>query len=377
MGTVILFLSCDSLWRRAMMGRLNHDQEQLLYSFHLDEAVPHDHPVRKIAAVLDLSWVHSDLAPFYPKMGRPSIDPELMIRMLIIGYVFAIRSERAICRDVQVNLAYRWFCRLSIEDKIPDHSAFSRARHERFRDSDIFRRVFERVIEACIAAGLVGGEGFAVDASLIVADANKQRSTPGSEWNKARDRHGASRAMREYLATLDDAAFGAASEVMPKFVSPSDPAAQWTGAMRGPAFFAYADNYLIDVKFGIIMDVKATRAIRQAEVGAAKTMIERTEERFEIKPAYLAADTAYGSGANLNWLVNDKKIAPHIPVIEKSRREDGTFSREDFAFDKERNVYICPAGKILTTTGRVVNDDQLLYRESKLDCDVCRFKMQC
>jgi hypothetical protein len=162
-----------------------------------------------------------------------------------------------------VNLAYRWFCGLSIEDKIPDHSAFSRARHERFRDSDMFRRVFERVVEACIAAGLVGGEGFAVDASLIAADANKQRSIPGSEWNKARDPHGASRAMREYLATLDDAEFGAASGVMPKFISPSDPAAQWTGAMRGPAFFAYADNYLIDVKFGIIMDVKASRAIRQ------------------------------------------------------------------------------------------------------------------
>src|ERR671937_2196688 len=372
MGTVILFLSCDSLWRRAMMGRLNHDQEQLLYSFHLDEAVPHDHPVRKIAAVLDLSWVHSDLAPFYPKMGRPSIDPELMIRMLIIGYVFAIRSERAICRDVQVNLAYRWFCRLSIEDKIPDHSAFSRARHERFRDSDMFRRVFERVVEACIAAGLVGGEGFAVDASLIAADANKQRSIPGAEWNKEDAAKAASRAVREYLATLDDVAFGAASEITPKFVSPSDPAAQWTGAMRGPAFFAYSDNYLIDVKFGIIMDVEASRAIRQAEVGAAKTMITRTEERFGLKPERLAADSAYGSATTLNWIVKEKKIAPHIPVIDKSRREDGTFSREDFAFDKERNVYICPAGKILTTTGRVVNDDQLLYRESKLDCDVCR-----
>ena len=360
-----------------MMGRLNHDQEQLLYSFHLDEAVPHDHPVRKIAAVLDLSWVHSDLAPFYPKMGRPSIDPELMIRMLIIGYVFAIRSERAICRDVQVNLAYRWFCRLSIEDKIPDHSAFSRARHERFRDSDIFRRVFERVIEACIAAGLVGGEGFAVDASLIVADANKQRSTPGSEWNKARDRHGASRAMREYLATLDDAAFGAASEVMPKFVSPSDPAAQWTGAMRGPAFFAYADNYLIDVKFGIIMDVKATRAIRQAEVGAAKTMIERTEERFEIKPTYLAADTAYGSADTLNWIVNEKKIAPHIPVIDKSKHEDGTFSREDFRFDQERNVYTCPAGKVLTTTGHIGPDHALRYLALLSDCRTCALKPKC
>jgi hypothetical protein len=148
--------------------------------------------------------------------------------------------------------------------------------------------------------------------------------------------------VREYLATLDDAAFGAASEVAPKFVSPSDPAAQWTGAMRGPAFFAYANNYLIDVKFGVIMDVEASRAIRQAEVGAAKTMIERTEERFDIKPERLAADTAYGSGANLNWLVNDKKIAPHIPVIDKSKHDDGTFSREDFTFDKERNVFRCP-----------------------------------
>ena len=128
------------------------------------------------------------------------------------------------------------------------------------------------------------------------------------------------------------------------------------GAERGPAFFAYSDNYLIDVKFGIIMDVEASRAIRQAEVGAAKTMIERTEQRFAIKPERLAGDTAYGSGANLDWLVNEAKIAPHIPVVDKSRREDGTFSREDFTFDKERNVYICPAGKVLTTTGKVATD---------------------
>ena len=178
--------------------------------------------------------------------------------------------------------------------------------------------------------------------------------------------------MKDYLATLDDAAFGAASEVVPKFVSPSDPAAQWTGAMRGPAFFAYADNYLIDVKVGIIMDVEASRAIRQAEVGAAKTMIERTQARFNIKPERLAADTAYGSGANLNWLV-DKKIAPHIPVIEKSKREDGIFAREIFTFERERDIYICPAGKVLTTTRKVANDEQLLYRASKRDCDVCPF----
>jgi hypothetical protein len=178
-----------------------------------------------------------------------------------------------------------------------------------------------------------------VDASLIVADANKQRSIPGSQWSKELDPQQVSRAAKEYLATLDDAAFGAASDVTPKFVSPSDPAAQWTGAMRGPAFFAYADNYLIDVKFGIIMDVEASRAIRQAEVGTAKVMIERTEKRFGIKPERLAADTAYGSGANLNWLVKDKNIAPHIPVIDKSKREDGTFSREDFTFSQRRAIW--------------------------------------
>jgi transposase len=360
-----------------MMGRLNHDQGEFFYSFRLDEAVPGDHPVREIASVLDLSWVHAKLAPFYPKLGRPSIDPELMIRMLIIGYVFAIRSERALCRDVKVNLAYRWLCGLSIEDKVPDHSAFSRARHERFRQSGMFRQVFERVVEACIAAGLVSGEGFAVDASLIVADANKQRSIPGTEWKKTGAGETATRALNEYLATLDDAAFGAASEVTPKFVSPSDPAAQWTGAMRGPAFFAYADNYLIDVKYGIIVDVEASRAIRQAEVGAAKAMIERTQQRFDLKPAYLAADTAYGSAETLNWIVNEKKIAPHIPVIDKSNREDGTLSRADFSFDRDRNVYVCPNGRLLHTTGTVFEGNTLRYRASKLACDVCALKMQC
>src|SRR4051812_31349132 len=210
-----------------MMGRLKSDQGQQFYEFRLGDAVPEDHLVRKIDAALDLSWLRGELASHYSSMGRPSIDPELMIRMLVVGYVFAIRSERQICREVQVNLAYRWFCDLGLQDPIPDHSAFSRARNERFRQSDIFRRVFERVVESCIAAGFVGGEGFAVDASLIEAGANRQRSIPGKEWNKERDPDAASRAVKEYLATLDDAAFGAAT-VEPKFVSPSDPAAQWT-----------------------------------------------------------------------------------------------------------------------------------------------------
>lgn len=361
-----------------MMGRLNRDQGQLFYEFRLDEVVPEDHLVRNISAVLDLSWVHAQLAPFYSRTGRPSVDPVLMIRMLIIGYVFAIRSERQICREIRVNLAYRWFCGLGLEDNIPDHSAFSRARNERFRDGNVFRRVFEHVVASCIAAKLVGGEGFAVDATLIEADANRQRSIPGAEWSKACKPEAASRAVKDYLATLDDAAFGGATDVVPKFVSPSDPAAQWTGALKGPAFFAYADNYLIDVQFGIIVDVEASRAVRQAEVDAARTMLERTQERFGFKPQRLAADSAYGSASMLNWLVEDKQIMPHIPVIDKSKREDGTFSRGDFRFDAERDVYVCPLGKTLTTTGTLVNDGAtLLYRARKHDCDRCELKARC
>ena len=361
-----------------MMGRRHQGQGQLFYAFCLDEAVPEDHLARKIKGLLDLSWVYAALAPYYAATGRPSIDPVLMIRMLIIGYVFAIRSERQLCREVQVNLAYRWFCALGLEDAIPDHSAFSRARNERFRQSDLFRRIFERVVGRCIEAGLVGGEGFAVDASLIEADANRQRSIPGIEWKKQLDPAAASRAVQEYLATLNDAAFGAATEVQPKFVSPSDPAAQWTGALKGPAFFAYADNYLIDVQHGVIVDVEASRAVRQAEVGAARTMLERTEARFGLRPQRLAGDTAYGAAPMLNWLVEQKQITPHIPVIDKSKREDGTFSRADFRYDESTDTYTCPAGKVLATSGTVVNDGTtLLYLGSKQDCAPCRVKAQC
>jgi hypothetical protein len=211
----------------------------------------------------------------------------------------------------------------------------------------MLRRLFESVVQRCIAEGLVSADGFAVDASLIAADANKQRSVPSREWKPEEIKETATRATQEYLATLDNAAFGGASTVTPKFISRSDPAAQWTGAHKGHAFFAYANNYLIDTDHGVIVDVEATRAIRQAEVGAARTMLERTETRFGIKPAFLAADSAYGSAKSLAWLVKRKEIAPHIPVFDKSNRTDGTFSRADFAFDAERDRYICPAGKEL------------------------------
>lgn len=363
-----------------MMGRQSADQGQLFYEFRLGDRVPADHLLRRIDVIVAaaLADLHQKLAAHYSHTGRPSIDPELLIRMLLVGYCYGIRSERRLCEEIQDRLTFRWFCRLDINDPVPDHSTFSKNRHGRFRESDILRHVFERVVLACIASDLVGGQGFAVDASLIEADANKGRSLPGAEWFGTKiDPKTANHAVKEYLARLDDAAFGAATEVVPKFVSPVDPAAQWTGAMKTAAFFAYADNYLIDVKFGIILDVEASRAIRQAEVGAARTMIERTEARFGLKPDLLAADTAYGSAPMLDWLVEEKGIAPHIPVLDKSARYDGTFARSDFRYDVRRDVYICPAGKQLRTTGTVSADNALRYRGAKRDCSACPLKLRC
>ncbi|TDX60442.1 transposase [Methylosinus sp. sav-2] len=241
---------------------------RFFYDFCLDDHVPKDHQLRGIDRHLDLDGIRTALKPFYSSTGRPSVDPELMIRMLLVGYCLGIRSERRLCEEVHLNLAYRWFCRLGLDGKVPDHSTFSKNRHGRFRESDILRQLFESIVERCMAEGLVSAGGFAVDASLIAADANKQRSVPSSEWDPAEIKDDACRAAREYLATLDDAAFGAASPVTPKFIARSDPAAQWTGAHKGHAFFAYATNYLIDTDHGVIVDVEATRAIRQAEVGA-------------------------------------------------------------------------------------------------------------
>jgi transposase len=372
-----------------MMGRREGGQGQFFYSFDLDKVVPPDHLVRQVEDVLDLSWVHKELAPYYSHTGRPSNDPVLMIRMLIVGYVFAIRSERRLCSEVQVNLAYRWFCQLGIEDRIPDHSVFCRARHERFRESDALRRVFEGVVAKCIAAELVGGEGFSIDASLIRADVDKKKRMPGDQpiaWPKAEE---ASRAVREYLKALDaarseeessgsddDRSIGGGRRKPPKEISLTDPQAAWVARKSTDPFFAYDANYLIDNKVGIIVDAEGTRANRIAEIAITETMIERVKSRFDLRPRRLAGDTVYGAVRLLKWLV-DRGITPHIPVWDKSARSDGTFSRSDFVFDPERNIYICPGGAKLTSTGNIDQGHIIYYRASKNDCSTCSLKPKC
>jgi transposase len=360
-----------------MMGQQAGAQDELFYSFNLDAHVPADHLLRGIDRFLDLSELRRHLAAFYSHTGRPSIDPALMVRMLVIGYCFGIRSERRLCDEVHLNLAYRWFCRLGLQDAVPEHSTFSKNRHGRFRDSDAFRHLFETVLQRCIAEGLVGGEGFAIDASVVKADASRDSAMPGAEWPLRRlDATQATRAVREYLAGVDEEA-SRRLEADRKSISLTDPAAEWTCALGGPAFFGYSTNYLIDVRAGVIVDVEATTAHRTREVDATRTMIERVEQRFAMKPTHLIGDMAYGSGPILGWLVEHKKIAPHIPVWDKSERSDGTFGRSDFTFDAQHNHYVCPAGKLLKPAAPNRLKNPYRYRASQLDCRSCALKPQC
>ena len=365
-----------------MMGERRVAQEPLFYEFSLERHVPEDHLLRSIDRFVDLSDLREQLRPYYSETGRPSIDPELMIRMLIVGYCLGIRSERRLCEEVHLNLAYRWFCRIGLDGDVPDHSTFSKNRHGRFRDCDLFRQLFEATVRLCMDEGLVGGEGFAVDASLIRAEANRQRFHSREEGLPA---DLSSRAVDEYLAVLDDAAFGAATKVVPSRVSPSDPASRYNSAHGGQAQFCYATNYLIDVENAVIVDVEASTAVRQAEVTAVKRMIERAQDDLGLWPRKLIADTGYGAADMLAWLVHERQIEPHIPVFDKSARAGDMFERSDFAFDREGDHYTCPAGKQLRRfrrTGHVDHekpnaDGFFRYRASKLDCDACALKPRC
>ena len=358
------------------MGRQTGDQSQLFYLFNLEGRIPARHLLRRINPTVTgvLADLRGKLEPFYSELGRPSIDPELMIRMLIVSYCYGIRSERKLCEEVELHLAYRWFCRLGLEDKVPNHSTFSVNRHGRFRDSDIFRQLFEAVVRACMDAGLVKGEGFAIDASVMEANASRYHGkAPGEiDWSVPERQ---TRAVAEFLSGLDNEDTEA-DRKLPKVISLSDPCAAWTAKANKRVQFGYGLNYMVDVEHAVIVDVEATPARTYEEVAATKTMIDRTETAFSLKPKRLTADTAYGTGKLLAWLL-DKDITPHIPVWERYERTDGMFSRRDFTYDAARDCYICPNGRPLRTSGTVHDGRVRNYLSHPADCRICKLKQRC
>ena len=352
-----------------MMGRQDRDQRQLFYEFNLDEMIPPEHLLRRIDvfATAVLADLHDQLKAFYSDIGRPSVDPELMIRMLLVGYCYGIRHERRLCQEVALHLAYRWFCKLDLDDKVPHHSTFSVNRLGRFRDSEVLRHVFERVVATCMAAGLVKGEGFAVDASVMEANASRYHGKAPDEldWTDAQRQK---RAVAEYLAGLeveaqvqqggdsrdggsDGTPTATSDRKPPKVISPSDPSSAWTAKANKRVQFGYGLNYLIDVEHAIIVDVEATPARTYDEVASTTTMIERTERRL-ISSRRLAADTAYGTGKLLAWLLGQRHHAAY-PRVGKIPWSITCSLGANSPTTRSGTSMSVPNGKLLRTSGTV------------------------
>jgi len=350
-----------------MMGQQTRT-ESLFYYFRLEDQIPRDHLLRIIDEQIDLSFVRERVKGLYSATGRPSIDPEVLLRLLLLGYLYGITSERRLLEEVRMHLAYRWFTRLDFEQEIPDHSTFSKNRHGRFRQSGVFREVFEEIVHRCLQAGLVEGKNLAVDGTLVAANASRQSRVPRERLPEAAQ---VSQTVHEYLTELEQVNPVSAAEM----VSTTDPDAILTTKGGGTAVMAYYDNYLIDTASRVILGVEATPALFHQETVAARKMLERVE-KLGIQPESLGADKAYGSGEFLAWLLA-REVQPHIPVIDRRHQTGGRFTRDQFRYDPGENVYYCPEGKALRYRGRQFANQAYTYCATAAQCQGCPQKQSC
>ena len=350
-----------------MMGQQPRT-ESLFYYFRLEDQIPEDHLLRLMDRYVDFSFVRERLKDFYSSTGRPSIDPEVLLRLLLVGYLYGITSERRLLEEARMHLAYRWFTRLGFEQEIPDHSTFSKNRHGRFRQSGVFREVFEEIVRRCLEAGLVEGQNLVVDGTMVGANASRQSRVPREQLREVAQ---VSQTVREYLAELE--------QVNPVYdaekVSTTDPDAILTTKGGGTAIMAYYDNYLIDTTSRVILGVEATPALFHQETVAARRMIEGVE-KFGLRPESLGADKAYGSGEFLAWLLA-RGVQPHIPVIDRRHQTRGHFTRDQFRYDSAENVYYCPEGKPLRYRGQHRTVRGFSYCSTAAQCQGCPQKTQC
>src|SRR6266852_5110850 len=353
--------------------------ESLFYYFRLEDQISEDHLLRLIDRYVDFSFVREWLKNSYSSTGRPSIDPEVLLRLLLVGYLYGITSERRLLDEVRMHLAYRWFTRLGFDQALPDHSTFSKNRHGRFRQSGLFREVFEEIVRRCLDAGLVEGRNLAVDGTLVAANASQQSRVPREQLAEVAQ---VSRTVRQYLAELEQqnpVVESAESEDPPQApsgsVSTTDPDAAWTAAKGRPALLAYYDNYLIDTPSRVILAVEATPARFRQEMLAARRMLEQVE-KLGLHPECLGADKAYGSGEFLAWLL-ERGVQPHIPVIDRRHQTHGRFTREQFRYDPGENAYYCPEGKALRYRGLQRKNQGSAYEATPARCQGCPQKKLC
>jgi transposase len=356
-----------------MMGQ-HARSEALFYYFTLEEYIPQNHLLRLIDKHIDFSFVREQLRDSYSDTGRPSVDPELLLRILLIGYLYGITSERKLVEELGMHLAWRWFTGLGFHQPIPHHSTFSKNRHGRFQESNLFRQLFEEVVARCMETGMVKGDHLSVDGSFIEANAAKESRVPREQLPEVAQ---VNRTARQYLVELEEQNPVEEPVHQQELVSTTDPDSTYATKGGTPARLGYYDNYLIDNHSCVIVDVQATAARLSQETVAAQEMITRFAQRQGQEPASIAADATYGNGEFLQWLW-DRGIRPWMRTRDSVRRKQSPFyGPEQFTYLPASNAYLCPAGEQLHYVGLNVRNRVHAYIGSGKRCGACSQKQQC
>jgi transposase len=356
-----------------MMGQ-HARSEALFYYFKLDEYIPENHLLRLIDKHLSFAFVRERLKDSYSDIGRPSVDPELLLRILLIGYLYGITSERKLVEELRMHLAWRWFTGLGFDQEVPHHSTFSKNRHERFHESKLFEELFAEIVKQCVEVGLVGGDHLSVDGSFVEANAAKESRVPREHLEEVAQ---VNRRVRQYLVELEKQNPVEEPVHEQEQVSTTDPDSTYATKGGTPARLGYYDNYLVDNQSCVIVGVQATAARMSQETVAAQDMLTRFAQWQGREPESVAADTTYGNGEFLQWLA-DRGITPYMRTRDSIHRKRSPFyGPERFTYDPENNRYLCPAGQPLNYGGQSHRNHSWTYIGTRKRCGPCSLRPQC
>jgi transposase len=356
--------------KEAMMGRKDQSRSsKLFYILDLERQIPRDHILRKIDAVLDLSFLYEKVKGLYGYNGNESIDPVAIFKMWLIGYLFGIPSERKLVGEIGLNLGYRWFLGYDYDDSIPTHSVLSKARR-RF-GQDIFREVFEYMVLRCQEAGLVGGETVFVDSSTIPANASLDSIVPVIRIDKSADEYYRRLEAEEKEERVCRPASG--GEVNRNFESRTDADAGIVSRNGKEIQLCYKDHRAVDGDYGIITQTQATSG-DVSDDKMLKSLLEG-QKKLDLDPEEVVGDKKYGTIENYKELLRQRK-KPHIPRSSSPNRK-GYFSADDFRYDKKEDVFICPGGKRLRREYYNSSNKCWVYKAKAEDCFNCKLKDKC
>src|SRR5216110_158921 len=352
-----------------------HDRsESLFYYFRIEDQVPQNHLLRFIDRYVSFDFVREKLRASYSETGRPSIDPEVLLRILLLGYLYGITSERKLLEELRMHLAWRWFTGLGFDQEIPHHSTFSKNRHGRFQESNLFEELFEQIVRQCVEVGLVHGKHLSVDGSFIEANAAKESRIPRQQLAEAAQVH---HSVRQYLREVEEQNPVEEPVHEQAQVSTTDPDSTYATKRGTPARLGYHDNYLVDNHSCVIVGVQATAARMSQETVAAQEMIARFTQWQGREPASVAADATYGNGEFLQWLM-ERGITPYMRTRDSALRKNRPlYGPERFTYLPVSNRYRCPAGEQLNYGGHNARNRTHVYIGTRKHCETCVQEAQC